>query len=64
LLLTAGAVSRKGHDEEVLLKSTTVSAENNKIVFKLSMAHKDVVDIVKKGMAIPSPTVSPTTLSK
>jgi hypothetical protein len=59
VMLLAGAASRKGHDEEVLLKSTKVSADKNKIVFKLTMAHQDVVDIVKKGMNIPSPTVTP-----
>jgi len=60
VMLLAGAASRKGHDEEVLMKSTTVSADQNKVVFKLTMAHQDVVDIVKKGMAIPSPTVTPS----
>ncbi len=59
VMLLAGAASRKGHDEEVLLKSTKVSADKNKVVFKLTMAHQDVVDIVKKGMAIPAPTVTP-----
>jgi hypothetical protein len=59
LLMTLGADSRKGHDEEVLLKSTKVSADGNKVVFKLTMPRQDVVDIVKKGMAIPSPTVTP-----
>ena len=59
LMLLAGAASRKGHDEEILLKSTKVSADNDKVVFKLTMAHKDVVEIVKKGMTIsPSPTPS------
>jgi len=59
VMLLAGAASRKGHDEEVLLKSTKVSADKNKIIFKLTMAHQDVVDIVKKGMAIPTPTITP-----
>jgi len=59
-MLTLGAASRKGHDEEILLKSTKVSAENNKIIFKLTMARQDVVDIVKKGMALPTPTVKPS----
>jgi len=59
VMLLAGAASRKGHDEEVLLKSTKVSADKNKVVFKLTMAHQDVVDIVKKGMAIATPTVTP-----
>ena len=60
VMLAAGALSRKGHDEEILLKSTKVSADGSKVVFKLTMAHQDVVDIVKKGMAIPTPTVKPS----
>lgn len=59
LMMTLGADSRKGHDEEVLLKSTKVSADGNKVVFKLAMPRQDAVDIVKKGMAVPSPTVTP-----
>ncbi len=59
-LLSKGADSRKGHDEELLLRNTTVSPDGNKVVFKLTMAHQDVVDIVKKGMATPSPTVTPS----
>jgi hypothetical protein len=59
LLMSAGAKSREGHDEEILLKNTKVSADANKVVFKLTMPRQDAVDIVKKGMAIPSPTVTP-----
>jgi hypothetical protein len=58
LMLGLGADSRKGKDEEILLRSTTVSPDGKKVVFKLNMAHQDVVDIVKRGME-PSPTVSP-----
>ena len=60
LMLLAGAASRKGHDEEILLKSTKVSADNDRVVFKLTMAHKDVVEIVKKGMTISTPTPTPS----
>jgi hypothetical protein len=61
LMLTLGADSRKGKDEEVLLKSTKVTADGNKVVFSLTMAHQDVVDLVKKGMAPePSPSVTPS----
>jgi len=57
VMLLAGAASRKGHDEEILLNSTKVSAEGNKVIFKLAMAHEEVVKIVQKGMDIyPSPT--------
>jgi len=58
VLLAAGAKSRAGKDEEILIQHTTVSADGKNIVFKLNMAHKDVVDIVKKGMAEPSATPS------
>ncbi|MFN2576700.1 MAG: hypothetical protein ABR607_03310 [Pyrinomonadaceae bacterium] len=60
LLLLAGAASRKGHDEEILLKSTRVSADNDRVVFKLTMAHKDVVEIVRRGMTISAPTPTPS----
>jgi len=59
IMLLAGAASRKGHDEELLLKSTKVSAEANKLIFKLSMPHQDVVDIVQRGMAEATPTPTP-----
>lgn len=60
-MLALGADSRKGKDEEVLLKNTTVAPDGKKIIFKLTMAHQDVVDLVKKGMApSPSPTSSPS----
>jgi len=60
LMLALGADSRKGHDEEALIRNTTVSPDGSKVVFKFNMAHKDVVDIVKKGMAEPSPTITPS----
>ena len=58
VLLGAGAKARAGKDEEVLINHTTVSADGKSIVFQLTMAHKDVVDIVKKGMAEPAPSPS------
>ena len=61
LMLALGADSRKGKDEEALLKNTKVSADGKKVVFSLTMAHKDVVDLVKKGMIpSPSPSVTPS----
>jgi hypothetical protein len=60
LLLAAGAETRKGKDEEILLRNTTVSADGKNIVFKLTMAHKEAADIVKKGMTEPSPAASPS----
>src|SRR2546422_297049 len=58
LMLDVGADSRKGKDEEILLRSTTVSPDGKNVIFKLNMAHQDVVDVVKRGME-PSPTASP-----
>jgi hypothetical protein len=59
LMLIAGAASRKGHDEELLMKNTKVSAEGNKLSFKLAMQHQEVEDIVARGMEKPSPTPTP-----
>ena len=61
LMLAVGADSRKGKDEEILLRNTKVSADGNKIIFSLNMAHEDVVNLVKKGMVpSPSPAGSPS----
>jgi hypothetical protein len=57
-MLGLAAKARAGKDEEVLIKHTTVSGDGKTIVFKLTMAHKEVVDIVKKGMAEPTPSPS------
>lgn len=59
LMMALGADSRKGHNEEILLKNTKVSSDGNKVVFKLTMPRADAVEMVKKGMAIPTPTVTP-----
>ena len=61
LMLAIGAESRKGKDEEPLLRKTLVEADTNKVRFKLALPHQDVVDIVKKGTAAASPTVKPGT---
>src|ERR1041384_5237787 len=62
IMLAAGALSRKGKDEEVLLKKTQVNADGGKVVFKLTLAHDDAVEIVKKGIAAPSPSATPSEL--
>ena len=62
IMLAAGALSRKGKDEEVLLKKTEVNAEGNKLQFKLTLPHNDAVEIVKKGIAAPAPSVTPSEL--
>ena len=57
LMLWAGAGSRKDKPEGLLMTNTKVSSDGNKVIFKLSMAHEEVVKIVEKGMEItPSPT--------
>ena len=62
IMLAAGAKSREGKDEEVLLKKTEVNAEGNKLQFKLTLPHDDAVEIVKKGVAIPAPSATPSEL--
>jgi hypothetical protein len=62
IMLAAGALSRKGKDEEVLLKKTQVNADGSKVVFKLTLPHDDAVEIVKKGIAAPSPSATPSEL--
>jgi hypothetical protein len=59
LMLILGAVSRKGHDEGILMKNTKVSAEGNKLTFKLAMQHDEVVDIVKRGLEPSTPKPTP-----
>lgn len=58
-LLSAGAKSRAGKDEEPLIKNTKVSADGAKIIFNLKLPRQEAVDIVKKGLAEPSPSVTP-----
>ena len=62
IMLAAGALTRKGKDEEVLLKKTQVNADGNKVVFKLTLPHDDAVEIVKKGIAPPEPSATPSEL--
>ena len=50
ILLAAGAVARKGKDEEMLLKNTTASPDGKKIKFNLTMPRQPVVDLIKKQM--------------
>ena len=57
LMLWAGAGSRKDKPEGTLMTNTKVSSDGNKVIFKLTMAHEEVVKMVEKGMEItPSPT--------
>ena len=50
LLLAAGAKSREGKDEEVLLKNTTASQDGKRIKFNLTMPRQPVVDLIKKQL--------------
>ena len=50
ILLAAGAKSREGKDEEMLLKNTTASADGKKIRFNLTMPRQPVVDLIKKQL--------------
>lgn len=59
VMLDAGARSRKGKDEEPLLRGTKVTADGAKVLFTLTMPRQQAVDLVKKGMASPGPTVKP-----
>ena len=56
-MLWLGAKTRSDKPEGLLMTNTKVSSDGNKVIFKLSMAHEEVVKIVEKGMEItPSPT--------
>jgi hypothetical protein len=50
-LLSAGADSRKGKDEEALLRSTSAEQNGKKIVFNFTMPRQAVVDLIKKQLA-------------
>ena len=51
VLLAAGAITRKGKDEEVLLKNTTVSPDGKRIKFNLTMPRQPIVELIKKQLA-------------
>src|SRR3989442_5878372 len=50
LMLGLGPDTRKGKDEEILFRRTTVSPDGKKVNFKLNMAHHDPVALVQHGM--------------
>jgi hypothetical protein len=50
ILLAAGAKSREGKDEEMLLKNTTASQDGKKIKFHLTLPRQPVVDLIKKQL--------------
>jgi hypothetical protein len=51
ILLAAGAKSREGKDEEVLLKNTTVSPDGKRIKFNFTMPRQPMVELIKKQLA-------------
>ena len=51
IALAWGAVIRKGNDEEVLLRNTTVSPDGNRVKFNFTMPRKPMVELIKKQLA-------------
>ena len=49
-IISAGAGSRKGKDEEVLLKNTSAESKGKSIVFNFTMPRQAVVDLIKKQL--------------
>jgi len=49
--LAIGAFVRKGKDEEVLLRNTTVSPDGKRIKFNFTMARKPMVELIIKQLA-------------
>jgi hypothetical protein len=55
-MLSFGAGSRKGKDEEALLRNTTAEAVGKKIVFNFTMPRQAVVDLIKKQLVPDKPS--------
>jgi hypothetical protein len=51
ILLAAGAKSREGKDEEMLLKNTTVAPDGKRIKFNFTMPREPVVELIKRQLA-------------
>ena len=49
-LLTFGALSRAGKDEEVLMKNTSATPDGKRVVVNFSMPRQSVVDMIKKQL--------------
>ncbi len=49
-MLFFGAGSRKGHDEEVIMKNTNAMPDGKKVVVNFSMPRETVVEMIKKQM--------------
>lgn len=50
LMLFAGAKTREGKDEEVIMKNTNASQDGKKVVVNFAMPRQSVVDMIKKQM--------------
>lgn len=50
ILIAAGAKSRAGKDDEVLLKNTTASQDGKRLKFNLTMPRQPVVELLKKQL--------------
>lgn len=50
-MLSFGADSRKGKDEETLLRNTSAEPNGKKIIFNFTMPRQAVVDLIKKQLA-------------
>lgn len=55
-LLSYGADSRKGKDEEALLRNTSAEPIGKKIVFNFTMPRQAVVDLIKKQLGPDKPS--------
>jgi hypothetical protein len=50
MALAFGAGSRKGKDEEVIMRNTTAAPDGKKVVVNFSMPRQSVVDMIKKQL--------------
>jgi hypothetical protein len=48
--LALGAGSRKGKDEEVIMRNTTATPDGKKVVVNFAMPRQSVVDMIKKQL--------------
>ena len=49
--LVLGQITRKGKDEEILMKSTSASSEGKKVIIKFKMSRQAVGELLKKQLA-------------
>jgi hypothetical protein len=50
MALALGAGSRKGKDEEVIMRNTTATPDGKKVVVNFAMPRQSVVDMIKKQL--------------